>query len=83
MDVSDKVYSQWWVFEFFFKLISDNYLQNLADACFKAASNMIRDFPATLEIDGRTINTESILVSYIKQMLSILLVVPVIIFESF
>lgn len=39
---------------------------------------MIRDFPATLEIDGHTINSEPILVSYIKQMLSILLVVPVI-----
>jgi hypothetical protein len=49
-----------------------------ADACLKAASITVRDFPALLEIDGHTINTEPILVSYIKQMLSILLVVPVI-----
>lgn len=49
----------------------------LADACFKAASIMLRDFPATIEIDGHMINTEQILVSYIKEMLSILLVVPV------
>lgn len=47
-----------------------------ADACFKAASIIIRDFPAILEIDGYTINTEPILVSYVKQLLSILLVVP-------
>lgn len=51
---------------------------NLADACFKAASITIKDFPPTLEIDGHMINTEPILISYIKQMLSILLVVPVI-----
>lgn len=50
----------------------------LADACLKAASITIRDFPASLEIDGRIIYTEPILVSYIQQMLSILLVVPVI-----
>lgn len=59
-------------------LIQYKPISILADACFKAASITIRDFPATLEIDGYTINTEPILVSYIKQMLSILLVVPVI-----
>lgn len=48
-----------------------------ADACFKAASLVIKEFPMTLEIDGHVVHTENILVSYIKQMLSILLVVPV------
>ncbi|XP_026817702.1 UPF0505 protein C16orf62 homolog isoform X1 [Rhopalosiphum maidis] len=47
-----------------------------ADACLKAASMVVSDFPATLEVDGLIIDAEPILVSYIKQMLSILLVVP-------
>ncbi|XP_050438834.1 VPS35 endosomal protein-sorting factor-like [Adelges cooleyi] len=47
-----------------------------ADACFKAASMTIRDFPTSLEIDGHAIQTEPILIAYIREMLSILLVVP-------
>lgn len=58
-------------------MIIENIVSISADACFKAASIAIRDFPATLEIDGCEINTEPVLVSYIKQMLSVLLVVPV------
>lgn len=59
------------------KIVPENFVSFLADACFKAASIAVRDFPATLEIDGCEINTEPLLVSYIKQMLSILLIVPV------
>lgn len=58
-------------------MVVNLFISILADACFKAASTMVRDFPATVEIDGHIINTEHILVSYIKEMLSILLVVPV------
>ncbi|XP_050533919.1 VPS35 endosomal protein-sorting factor-like [Daktulosphaira vitifoliae] len=47
-----------------------------ADACFKAASVTIKDFPVALEIDGHTIETEFLLITYIQNFLSILLIVP-------
>lgn len=47
------------------------------DSCFKAALALIEDYPKTIEIDGKLLNSEPLLISYIKNFLSVLLVVPV------
>lgn len=48
-----------------------------ADACFKAAINLIPELPKYVEIDGKQRSTETHLQSYVQKFLSILIVVPV------
>ncbi|KAG4070610.1 hypothetical protein HA402_013530 [Bradysia odoriphaga] len=47
-----------------------------ADACFFAAINLVSELPKTIEIDGKTKNTEPYLVSFLCNFLSTLVVVP-------
>ncbi|XP_012275161.1 UPF0505 protein C16orf62 homolog isoform X2 [Orussus abietinus] len=47
-----------------------------ADACFKAALNLVSEMPKTIDIDGRQKNSEPCLLSYLSNFLSTLLVVP-------
>lgn len=53
------------------------FLFFLADACFKAALNLIPELPRVLEIDGKQKSSEPLLVSYLCNFMSTLLVVPV------
>ncbi|KAK6625056.1 hypothetical protein RUM43_005347 [Polyplax serrata] len=47
-----------------------------ADACFKAALNLIPDLPKTFEVDGKQKCSEQYLISYLCNFLSTLVVVP-------
>lgn len=48
-----------------------------ADACFKAALNLITDIPTTIDVDGKQKSSDSYLVSYMSNFMSTLLIVPV------
>lgn len=48
-----------------------------ADAFFKSAISLIPEAPATVELDNKNKSTEPFLVSYISNLLSTLLLVPV------
>lgn len=54
-----------------------SYFIFLADACFKAALSLVPEMPKTIEIEGRSKNSEPYLLSYLSNFLSTLLVVPV------
>ncbi|XP_059483632.1 VPS35 endosomal protein-sorting factor-like [Neocloeon triangulifer] len=47
-----------------------------ADACFKAALNLILEFPKTIEEDGKQKSSDFFLVSYMSNFMSTLLIVP-------
>ncbi|XP_014223082.1 UPF0505 protein C16orf62 homolog [Trichogramma pretiosum] len=53
-----------------------NQCYGQADACFKAAINMISEMPKTMDIEGCKMNSEPYLYSYISNFLSTLLVIP-------
>lgn len=48
-----------------------------ADASFEAAIHLIKELPKTCEIDGKPKSTESFLISFIANLLSTLIIVPV------
>lgn len=48
-----------------------------ADAFFEAAINLVMELPKTCEIDGKPKSTESYLISFISNLLSSLIIVPV------
>lgn len=47
------------------------------DAFFKAAISLLPEVPRTLDVDGKIKNTEPLMVDYILNFLSTLLVIPV------
>ncbi|XP_065352764.1 VPS35 endosomal protein-sorting factor-like [Cloeon dipterum] len=47
-----------------------------ADACFKAALNLIPDFPKTIEVDGKPKSSDFFLATYLSNFMSTLLIVP-------
>lgn len=48
-----------------------------ADSFFEAAINLIKELPKTYEIDGKPKSTETYLISFISNLLSALIIVPV------
>lgn len=48
-----------------------------ADACFEASLQLVSDLPRSVEVEGKTRSLETYLVSYLCNILAILVVVPV------
>ena len=54
-----------------------NQCLSQADAFFKAAISLIPEIPKTIELDGKNRNSEPLILDFVNNLLSTLLIVPV------